>query len=118
MGPALSGESEHVSLGSGESGPVPWGSGEAELVLLGLDNAEPAPPRSDEADPTLRGLDEAAIMPLIRPSELIIIGHQFPFFGYPNNGIWQISSSKEPSPPRWLCLVLIQLKGKTKENRE
>ena len=30
----------------------------------------------------------------------------------------RISSSKEPSPPRWLCLALIQLKGKTKESRE
>jgi hypothetical protein len=118
MGPALLGESEPASLGSGESGPMPWGSGEAELVLLGSDNAEPAPPRSDEADPTLRGLDEATTMLLIHPSELIINGHQFPFFGYPNIGIRQISSSKEPSPPRWLCLALIQLKGKTKESRE
>ena len=30
----------------------------------------------------------------------------------------RISSSKEPRPPRWLCLALIQLKGKTKESRE
>jgi hypothetical protein len=118
MRPALSGESEPTSLGSGESGPVPWGSGEAELVLPGFDNAEPAPSGSDEADPTLQGSDEAAVMPLIPPRELIINGHQFPFFGYPNIGIRQISSSKEPSPPRWLCLALIQLKGKTKESRE
>ena len=32
--------------------------------------------------------------------------------------ISRISSLKELSPPRWLCLALIQLKGKIKESRE
>jgi hypothetical protein len=32
--------------------------------------------------------------------------------------ILRISCSKESSPLRWLCLALIQLKGKTKESRE
>jgi hypothetical protein len=30
----------------------------------------------------------------------------------------RISSSKEPSPPKVVCLALIQPKGKTKESRE
>jgi hypothetical protein len=74
------------TLGSDESGPAPLGSYVMGPMPLGLDEVELVPLGSVKAEPALWASDEAVVMPLNRPSELIVDDHLFPFFGYLNIG--------------------------------